>query len=132
MPVVRESPRTTATTIFTCDRCRAQASVVLEVESDWKQGPPEAPMAAIPEKWRRVFVSPAVLLSPESMEFVFCQRGCMSTWLGEFVRRMYDEEKEAPARVSRRRRVQKALDRVARDDNELLGLDAPVMSTVES
>jgi hypothetical protein len=131
MPVVRESPRTTATTIFTCDRCHAQTSVVLDVDSsDWRSGPPKADEAPSPEKWRQIHVG--LVGDAVSTDLVFCQRACMSTWLGEFVRRMYDEEKEAPARVSRRRRVQKALDRVARDDNELLGLDAPVMSTVES
>lgn len=102
MSVVRDAPRTTVTTTFTCDRCKSVMVVVAEVPGEILGTDVPIPEVAIPDRWRAVLIGLPEL--PRAEQYVFCQRACMSTWFGEFVRRIYNEEKEGPARVARRRR----------------------------
>lgn len=117
MPIHRESPRTTVTTTFICERCHTEAVVVEEIETT-------EPHEVMPDKWRRILVGISLVAQdPMTTDLVFCQRACMSTWLGEFVRRVYGEDVEnKPARVSRKR-VRKQVD-VAHDEPTLL--ESPV------
>jgi hypothetical protein len=125
MGIYREAPRTTVTTTFTCERCHVEAVVTEEVDSEFispSVGEQHLDEARMPDKWRRIVVGVPIGEDPLTTDLVFCQRACMSTWLGEFVRRVYGEDVEnKPARVSRKR---------ARKDQQPLLLDIGGNATV--
>lgn len=88
MPVTRYDPKTTIRTTFECDRCHrveAVETAVDEKDEDVSDAQP-------PVGWKVLTFMPGGWVGHDALDVVFCQRACMSTWLGNQVRAIYGEE----------------------------------------